>query len=76
MTCVQIGQILVISGLRMYEPVTCNFISEERIQIADAGNQIAWIAHSRNPLDPQCQMSYSMRYALCSMPRLRATRDP
>jgi len=50
------------------QPVTCNFISEERRQGKDAGNQIIGIAHFRKPLDPHCPMSYAMRYALCTMP--------
>jgi hypothetical protein len=43
-------------------------MAEDRRQIMDAGNQIAGIVHARNPFDPHCPRSYSMRYALCNMP--------
>jgi hypothetical protein len=41
--------------------------SEDRVQITDAGNQIAWIGHSRSSFDPPAQ-SIERCLTLCAMP--------
>ena len=63
--------------------VTLNQRTENRVQmtddglnIADAGNQMVWIAHPRNSLDSRCPLSYSMRYALCSKPFFARNPEP
>jgi coproporphyrinogen III oxidase len=48
--------------------------SDDRIQITDAGNQVAWIVHSRNPFVPPAH-SVERCHTLCAMPFLPVTRN-
>jgi hypothetical protein len=76
----------MLSYLRHYASIstTRNFISEDRkqrsndrIQITDAGNQIAWIVHFRNPFDPpRIPLSDVLLYALCPMLYALFARNP
>jgi hypothetical protein len=49
-------------------------MTDDRIQITDAGNQIAWKVHPRNPIDSPLPLSDVNLYAPCSMPFLPATQ--